>query len=41
MGANWTRPDRLRCQWRAVVDRWPTLKADQTISANHSLALAA
>jgi hypothetical protein len=28
-GANWVRPGRLKCGWRAVVGQLATLKADQ------------
>ena len=27
-GANWIRPDRLKCKWRAVVGQRATKKAD-------------
>jgi hypothetical protein len=30
-GANWIRPGRLKCKWRAVVGQQATLKADQII----------
>ena len=30
-GANWIRPGRLKCKWRAVVGQQATLKADQKI----------
>ncbi len=30
-GANWVRPDSLKCGWRAVVGQLATLKADQNL----------
>jgi hypothetical protein len=35
------RLDHCRSRWRAVVDQWATLKADQTTTADKSFALAA
>jgi hypothetical protein len=40
-GANWNRPDRLKCGWRVVVGQLATLKADHTVSAEGNLAMAA
>jgi hypothetical protein len=40
-GANWIRPDSLKRCWRVVVGQLATLKADQTVSAEDTYALAA
>lgn len=40
-GANWIRPGRLKCKWRAVVGQQATLKADHKLFAEENLVLAA